>query len=148
MVLLAVICARTIVMHVGVASTDLSVARVKGRHNEGGHDVPEDKIRARHDRGQPLIRDAVLRATRGMVYDNSKLNEPARRVLVFSGERLMEVDPHLPDWVVSVYREITLSPEQCLSRTVLGCRLVSQDDPCDCVPQRQRARPIPVTRHQ
>jgi predicted ABC-type ATPase len=92
-----------IVMHVGVESADLSVARVKGRHTEGGHDVPEGKIRARHDRGQPLIRDAVLRATRGVVYDNSKLNEPARRVLVFSGGRAMEVDPHLPDWVVSVY---------------------------------------------
>ena len=63
-----------IVMHVGVDSPNLSVARVRGRTSEGGHDVPEDKIRSRYDRGQPLIRQAVLRADRGMVFDNSRLN--------------------------------------------------------------------------
>jgi predicted ABC-type ATPase len=92
-----------IVMHVGLDSADLAVARVKGRREEGGHDVPEDKIRTRLDRGQPLIRAAVLRATRGMVFDNSKLNEAPRRVLVFSEGLLLEVDPNLPDWVLSVY---------------------------------------------
>jgi predicted ABC-type ATPase len=92
-----------IVMHVGLDSADLAVARVKGRCEEGGHDVPEDKIRTRLDRGQPLIRAAVLRATRGMVFDNSKLNEAPRRVLVFSEGLLLEVDPNLPDWVLSVY---------------------------------------------
>lgn len=92
-----------IVMHVGVDSPDLSVARVRGRAQEGGHDVPEDKIRARYDRGQPLIREAVLRADRGMVYDNSRLNEPPRQVLVFSGGRLIQADPHLPEWLISVY---------------------------------------------
>ncbi|VTZ59519.1 conserved hypothetical protein [Sinorhizobium medicae] len=35
-----------IVMHVGVESPDLSVARVKGRAGEGGHDVREEKIRS------------------------------------------------------------------------------------------------------
>lgn len=94
-----------IVMHVGVDSPDLSVARVKGRAQEGGHDVPEDKIRARYDRGQPLIREAVLRADRGMVYDNSRLNEPPRQVLVFSTGRLIQVEPHLPEWVISVYAD-------------------------------------------
>lgn len=92
-----------IVLHVGLDSADLAVARVKERREEGGHDVPEDKIRTRLDRGQPLIRTAVLRATRGMVFDNSKLNEPPRRVLVFSEGRLLEVDPNLPEWVLSVY---------------------------------------------
>ena len=58
-----------IVMHVGIESPDLSVARVKARVQESGHDVPEDKIRARFDRGQPLIREAVLRADRGMVFE-------------------------------------------------------------------------------
>ena len=36
-----------LVMHVGVDSPDLSVERVRSRMEEGGHDVPEDKIRAR-----------------------------------------------------------------------------------------------------
>ncbi|RVJ34985.1 zeta toxin family protein, partial [Sinorhizobium medicae] len=73
-----------IVMHVGVESPDLSVARVKGPVGEGGHDVPEEKIRTRYTRGQPLIRKAILRSDRGMVFDNSRLNEPPRQVLAFA----------------------------------------------------------------
>lgn len=92
-----------IVMHVGVDSADLSVARVRERMVEGGHAVPEDKIRARYERGPPLIRQAVLRADRGMVFDNSRLNEPPRQVLVFAHGRLVQADPHLPAWVRSAY---------------------------------------------
>ena len=54
-----------IVMHVGVDTPDLSVARVGTRVEEGGHIVPEDKIRARYARGAPFIRAAVLKAESG-----------------------------------------------------------------------------------
>jgi predicted ABC-type ATPase len=94
-----------IVMHVGVDSPDLSVARVRGRVSEGGHDVPEDKVRARFGRGGSLIRQAVLRADRGLVYDNSRLNEPPRQVLVFADGRLTQVVPDLPQWALSIYAD-------------------------------------------
>ncbi len=94
-----------VVMHVGVDSSDLSVARVRGRVSEGGHDVPEDKVRARFERGGALIRQAVLRADRGLVYDNSRLNEPPRQVLVFADGRLTQVVPDLPHWVLSTYAD-------------------------------------------
>ena len=48
-----------VVMHVGVDSPDLSVARVRLRTEEGGHDVPEGKVRARYERGASLVREAV-----------------------------------------------------------------------------------------
>lgn len=35
-----------VVMHVGIETPDLSVARVAARVREGGHGVPEDKVRA------------------------------------------------------------------------------------------------------
>ena len=92
-----------IVAHVGVESADLSVARVRERTREGGHDVPEDKIRARYDRGKPLIRDAVLRADRGMVFDNSRLNQPPQQVLLFADGRLVQAVPILPNWVLTTY---------------------------------------------
>ncbi|RCK53914.1 hypothetical protein TH25_00635 [Thalassospira profundimaris] len=92
-----------IVAHVGVESADLSVARVRERTREGGHDVPEDKIRARYDRGKPLIRDAVLRADRGMVFDNSRLNQPPQQVLLFADGRLVQAAPILPNWVLTTY---------------------------------------------
>ncbi|MFN3538119.1 MAG: zeta toxin family protein [Brevundimonas sp.] len=94
---------RVIVMHVGVDDPELSVARVRARTGEGGHDVPEDKIRARYGRGQPLIRLAVLLADRGMVFDNSMLNTPPRLALLFAAGRLVRADPVLSDWVLAGY---------------------------------------------
>lgn len=94
-----------VVMHVGVDAADLSVARVRSRTREGGHDVPEGKIRERYARNQPLIRQAVLLADRGMVFDNSRLNEPPRRLLLFGKGRLQEAQPLLPRWILEGYAE-------------------------------------------
>lgn len=92
-----------IVMHVGVDSSELSVRRVGARADEGGHDVPVDKIRARYERGGPLIRAAVLRADRGMVFDNSALNRPPSHCLTFADGRLVFAQPRVPAWIRSVY---------------------------------------------
>lgn len=92
-----------IVMHVGVDDPDLAVARVRARVQEGGHDVPEDKVRARLARGLALIRQAVLRADRGMVHDNSALNQPPREMLRFDRGRLVRAEPVLPGWILSAY---------------------------------------------
>lgn len=94
-----------IVMHVGVDSPDLSVARVGLRREEGGHGVPEDKVRERYTRGAPLIREAVRLADRGMVFDNSALNTPPAHCLTFTTGRLTEAKPLLPDWVRTVYAD-------------------------------------------
>jgi predicted ABC-type ATPase len=93
-----------IVMHVGVETAELSVWRVGARTQEGGHDVPEDKIRARYERGAPLIRAAVLKADRGMVFDNSSLNQPPSLCLTFSSGRLTFAKPHLPGWIRTAYQ--------------------------------------------
>ena len=92
-----------VVMHVGVDSPELSVGRVKSRTEEGGHDVPEEKIRARYERGEPLIREAVLRADRGMVFDNSRLNRDPQQMLVFATGRLTKAAPILPAWILRGY---------------------------------------------
>ena len=92
-----------VVMHVGIENPDLSVGRVRGRAAEGGHDVPEEKIRARYARCQPLIREAVLRADRGMVFDNSRLNTSPQQMLVFAGGRLIKAASILPEWILTAY---------------------------------------------
>jgi len=92
-----------VVMNVGVDSPDLSVARVSARVEEGGHVVPEDKIRTRYARGAPFIRAAVLKADRGMVFDNSNLNRPPSHCLTFANGRLVFALPRLPAWIRSVY---------------------------------------------
>lgn len=93
-----------IVMHVGVDTPDLSVARVSARVEEKGHVVPEDKIRDRYARGAPLIRAAVLKADRAMVFDNSSLNQPPSHCLTFANGGLTFAVPFLPAWIRSTYR--------------------------------------------
>jgi predicted ABC-type ATPase len=92
-----------IVLHVGVDTPDLSVHRVGARVDEGGHNVPEAKIRARYERGAPLIRAAVLEADRAMVFDNSSLNRPPVHCLTFSEGRLVFAKARLPAWIRSTY---------------------------------------------
>lgn len=69
---------RIIMFHIALQDPDLSVARVAERVKEGGHDLPEDKIRADYDRNGPLIRLAVLESDIAHIYDNSALNQPRK----------------------------------------------------------------------
>lgn len=92
-----------IVMHVGVETPDLCAARVGARVEEGGHPVPDDKIRARYLRGASLIRAAVAKADRGMVFDNSALNRSPVHGLTFAHGQLVFAAARLPAWIRSVY---------------------------------------------
>ena len=91
------------VMHVGVEFPDISVLRVKGRVKEGGHAVPEAKIRERYERSAPLIRAAVLKADRGFVYDNSRIGILPRLCLTFHGGVLYRAAGGLPGWITGLY---------------------------------------------
>jgi predicted ABC-type ATPase len=90
-------------MHVGVGSPDLSVARVASRVDLGGHDVPETKIRERYDRSAPLIREAVLLAANGLVYDNSVAGQFPKLILTFVQGLLLAVRPDPPMWIRRAY---------------------------------------------
>lgn len=96
---------RVMTFHISVAHPDLSVARVGERVREGGHAVPEEKIRARYARAGPLIRQAVLNSDAGHVFDNSGLNRPPLHVLSFTQKTLSFALPHLPDWVLALYSD-------------------------------------------
>ena len=94
---------RVMLFHVCVEDPDLSVARVTERVKEGGHPVPEEKIRARYDRNGPLIRRAALLSDVAHVFDNSKLNRPPDHVLTFTAGKPSFVAAHLPSWAFRIY---------------------------------------------
>ena len=96
---------RVMMFHISVQHPDLSVARVTERVKEGGHPVPEDKIRGRYDRSGPLIRQAILQSDVGHVFDNSNLNKPPQRVLLFYNAQLRFALPKMPNWVLELYAE-------------------------------------------
>jgi predicted ABC-type ATPase len=96
---------RVFLYHVNVQTADAAVARVAGREALGGHPVPAAKIRARYDRNQPLIRDAVRMADWGFVFDNSALGAPPRRLVTFRDGQATDVVTDLPDWAADLYAE-------------------------------------------
>lgn len=97
---------RLVVIHLGLASADLAVARVHERVKEGGHTVPEDKIRARFTRNQPLIRAAVVMADYSSVYDASRLNQPPRRLLELRSGSVEFCADDLPEWCRALYERL------------------------------------------
>ena len=74
----------TVALHVLMVPADLSVQRVAHRVAAGGHDVPEEKIRARYARLWPLVEDAIRRADLTHAYDNSRVDGP-EEVAMFAG---------------------------------------------------------------
>lgn len=52
-------------------SAQINVARIVGRVRSGGHNVPEDRIRARYERTMRLFPRIVEEADSAYVYDNS-----------------------------------------------------------------------------
>lgn len=96
---------RIMVFHICVENPDLSVARVVERVKEGGHPVPETKVRQCYDRNGPLIRQAVLQSDVAHIYDNSKLNRPPERMMSFTAGKLSFVTAQLPNWALKIYSE-------------------------------------------
>lgn len=96
---------RVMTFHISVEHPDLSVARVGERVKEGGHPVPEEKIRNRYDRSGPLIRRAILQSDIGHVFDSSHLNQPPLRALSFTNGVLTFALPQLPTWVLALYSD-------------------------------------------
>lgn len=84
-------------LYVILVPADLSVARVAERVRRGGHDVPERKIRERHDRLWTLVAQARDDADRTVFYDNSQARTPFREVARFEAGRLLGV-PDWPSW--------------------------------------------------
>ena len=97
---------RIILFHLNVRDADLAVARVKARHEEGGHDVPEDKVRGRYTRNQALIRDAALLADRALVFDSSALNERPQVLVELRNGRVVKRAEEMPEWCEELYGQV------------------------------------------
>jgi predicted ABC-type ATPase len=91
------------VLQVGLQNPEVAVARVADRVENGGHHVPETKIRAQFHRSTPIIREAVRCATVGLVYDNSEAGQCPRLFLTFERGYLSVIRQELPEWIQRTY---------------------------------------------
>jgi predicted ABC-type ATPase len=86
-----------VTLHIVLVPEALAVARVASRVGQGGHTVPEDKIRERYRRLWPLVTKAVSVVDHATVYDNSRARTPFR--IVASFERGTATgEPSWPVW--------------------------------------------------
>ncbi|WP_417829240.1 zeta toxin family protein [Thalassospira sp.] len=85
-----------IVIH--VETTDLNLARISQRVEEGGHNVPHDKVKARIPRTLENVKTAIPLCDEVRVLDNSSLTTPFQEVLTIkNGVRTLHVSP-VPQW--------------------------------------------------
>jgi predicted ABC-type ATPase len=84
---------------IGLASPVLSLARVEQRVRQGGHDVPDAKVRARFPRTLSNLRAAITIVDEAFLFDNSSYDEPYRIVALYERGTRVRQYPPLPRWM-------------------------------------------------
>jgi predicted ABC-type ATPase len=64
------------IWYVGLDSVERHIARVRSRVTQGGHDIPEQKIRERYTQSRLNLIRLLPRMTELLLYDNSKEADP------------------------------------------------------------------------
>lgn len=88
-----------VLCYIGLASADQSAERVAMRVSQGGHDVPDDKLRPRFSRTLGNLKSAIARLPHVLVFDNSDLTTPYRLVAVFEHGQLTDTHDPIPEWL-------------------------------------------------
>lgn len=101
---------RIILFHLHLNSAELAVARVAERVREGGHAVPDEKVRARYARNQLLIKKAVMLADAAAVYDASTLNTPPRMLWRIASRVTEFLADDRPTWFDRLYGDVAKAP--------------------------------------
>ncbi len=92
---------RIVSVFVGTMSPDINCARVKQRVSEGGHDVPEDKLRARYARSMNNLPLLASCSDELYIYDNSG-DQPALAMSIIDDNTFIYANA--PDWVKGIFR--------------------------------------------
>jgi len=71
---------RVVLIFIQLNHVELSLQRVAMRVSQGGHDVPDTKLRGRFRRTLKNLEQAIKQLPHVLIFDNSDLNEPFRFV--------------------------------------------------------------------
>ena len=92
-----------VMLHIVLVPEELAVARVVDRVRNGGHHVPEDKVRGRIARLWTYLSVAIGVVDESRVYDNTSARNPFRLIATYVDGRLIN-DPEWPSWSPDVLR--------------------------------------------
>jgi predicted ABC-type ATPase len=101
----AVTAGYLVTLHVVLVPESLAVARVANRVAQGGHDVPEEKVRCRSTRLWPLVATAIPLVDTTIVYDNTSASAPFRVVATFH-RGIAGGAPAWPRWTPKALRAL------------------------------------------
>jgi len=93
-----------ILIFIGLESSELSAARVAQRTEEGGHDVPDEKIVSRFPRVLANLAKALTFVDHAFLFDNSSADEPYRFVAELRGGKTVKGGTVCPQWWTSLGR--------------------------------------------
>jgi predicted ABC-type ATPase len=89
-----------VALHVLMVPVDVAVARVAARVRQGGHAVPEHKIRQRFERLWPLVALAATKTQSAGFWDNSTIDGPVMVAVLVDGGPV--ATPAWPPWTPPV----------------------------------------------
>jgi len=89
-------CVNFVFIHID--EPELNIARVSNRVNEGGLNVPEEKIRTRLPRTLKNVAVAAQLADHFIVFDNSRLDQPFEKILRIKNGVTTQYRDVLPSW--------------------------------------------------
>jgi predicted ABC-type ATPase len=90
-----------VLFFIGIDRPQTSEDRVAMRVAQGGHDVPNEKLKNRYQRVMANLKRALAELSNVRVYDNSDLLHPYRLVALVE-ERALSVHPPTPKWLKSL----------------------------------------------
>lgn len=103
-----------IVHFIGLASAELSRARVIQRVFSGGHDVPDEKIAARFPRVIENLRRLLDVPDELFIYDNSSSETPYRLIAKLTQGKLIQISASIPAWVLCLDLPSRQTPDTLL----------------------------------
>ncbi len=83
---------------IGLGSSHLALARVLERTEEGGHDVPDEKVVNRFPRTHENLRDALAFVDHAFIFDNSSSYTPYRFIAEMESGRVIRSGRYQPRW--------------------------------------------------
>jgi predicted ABC-type ATPase len=94
------------IWYVGLDSVERHIARVRSRVAQGGHDIPEERIRERYTQSRLNLIRLLPRLTKLLLYDNSEEADPRsstpepRLILRLVQGKVRETCEliHVPEW--------------------------------------------------
>ncbi|MDO6758065.1 zeta toxin family protein [Phaeobacter inhibens] len=84
--------------YISVASPAQSIDRISQRVSEGGHHVPAADVERRFERSRENLPEAIARADRTTVYDNSSQGRAPQIAAELTRDRY-DIEPNAPAWV-------------------------------------------------